>query len=146
MITITGAAYGKKKDETIGDGLRYSSAGNAFLNFKVAAYGGKDKDGDKKDKVYWNCVAFGDLAENIAASVEDGDSVIVHGHVESNNWTDNDGNKRYDTQVMVREAGLSLRWNTATAQTPNRSDGGGGGWAGTVPAPTANDTDDTVPF
>lgn len=118
QITITGAAYGRGKDEDIADGLRYSSSGTAFINFKVAAYGGKDKD-----KVYWTCVAFNELAEHIAASCANGTRLIVSGRIESNNWEGDDGKKRYDTQILVNEAGIDLRYGTASSHAPTRSEG-----------------------
>ena len=144
QITLTGSIYGRGKDEDVSEGLRYASSGKAFLNFKVAAYGGKDKDGGAKDKVYWTCVAFGDLAEHIAESCSNGDSVIVQGRVESNNWTTDDGTKRYDTQIVVFECGLSLRWDGATSHRADRDDKP----AGAGPKPQAREqwNPDEAPF
>ncbi len=111
-ITFDGAIYPIKKGAETLD-LAFGASGKAYLNFTVATYGGKDRDGGNKDKLYHRCVAFGDLAENIAESCKAGDEVIVVGSLESNNWTPDDGGeKRYGTQIMVDMLGISLRWDT----------------------------------
>jgi single-strand DNA-binding protein len=135
VITLSGSVYGRGKDEDVSEALRYSASGTAYVNFRLAAYGGKEKD-----KVYWTCVAFGELAEHIAASCTNGSRLLISGRVESNNWEDKDGNKRYDTQVIVNDAGVDLRFGPAQSfdtrdATPSEPKGG---W-GNVAKPKARD-------
>ena len=111
-IVFDGAIYPAKKGAEHLD-LAFGASGKAYINFTVATYGGKERDGANKDKLYHRCVAFGDLAEHIAESCKSGDEVIVVGALESNNWTPDDGEKKYGTQVMVDMLGISLRWDTA---------------------------------
>jgi single-strand DNA-binding protein len=120
-ILITGSIWPKGKDVEELE-LRFSQKGTAILNFQIGSYGGKDQDGNTKDKVYWTCVAFGDLAENIAESCLPGDNLVVSGSVESDNWEPEDGDKKYRNQIVVREAGLNLRWTTGTPLRTERTD------------------------
>ena len=112
-IVFDGAIYPGKKGATEFD-LNFGASGKAYMNFTVSTWGGKERDGGKKDKLYHRCVAFGDLAENIAESCKSGDEVIIVGSMESNNYTpDGSDEKRYGTQILVDMVGISLRWDTA---------------------------------
>lgn len=133
-ITVAGSVYGRGRDEEVSEALRYSASGTAFINFRLAAYGGKDKD-----KVYWTCVAFNELAEHIAASCTNGTRLVVNGRVESNNWEGDDGVKRYDTQILVNEAGLDLRFGVGQMfDTDDTTPKAKGGW-GNAAKPVARD-------
>ncbi len=117
-IAAAGNIYPRGKDEHLD--LRFSAGGMAFINFNLSCWSHK-KD-DENYYISYTCVAFGDLAENIAESCEPKDTIVVMGRMQSNNWEDDEGNKRYDTQLVVDEVGVSLRWAPATPVRIERSD------------------------
>jgi single-strand DNA-binding protein len=88
--------------------LRYSQSGMALVEFSVADTYGKD---DKKKTTWHNVVAFGSLAENFAASAAKGNSVIVSGRYEVEEYTKKDGTKGKSVKVVADEIGMSLRWD-----------------------------------
>lgn len=100
-ITITGK-LGQDPE------LRFTQAGKAVAEFSVADTYGKD---DKKKTTWHNCVAFGQLAENICASVHKGSTVIVSGRYEQDEYTKKDGTKGKVVRLLVDECGPSLRWD-----------------------------------
>lgn len=59
--------------------------------------------GDKKRTDYFNIVAFGKTAELFEKYVTKGMALCLRCHAQNNNWTDKDGNKRYDIQFIVDE-------------------------------------------
>lgn len=87
--------------------LRYSAAGTPVCKFSIADTTGKD---DTKKTTFHDCVAFKEQAENIAASVRKGQRVIVIGRVEKENYEAKDGTKKTRVEILVDEAGVSLRW------------------------------------
>lgn len=65
-------------------------------------YAGKDEDGSAREVVttLW-FTAFGPLGETLARSARKGDQLIVEARVRSNNWTDKEGDKKYDHSFIV---------------------------------------------
>ena len=65
-------------------------------------YAGKDEHGDAREAVtsVW-FTAFDTLGEAIAKNSRKGDQLIVRAHVRSNNWTDKDGEKKYEHSFIV---------------------------------------------
>jgi single-strand DNA-binding protein len=88
--------------------LRFTQSGMAIIEFSVGDTYGKD---DKKKTTWHNVVAFGRLAENFAASAAKGNSVIVSGRYEVEEYTKKDGTKGKSVKVVADEIGMSLRWD-----------------------------------
>jgi single-strand DNA-binding protein len=65
-------------------------------------YAGKDEHGDAREAVtsVW-FTAFDTLGEAIAKNSRKGDQLIVRAHMRSNNWTDKDGEKKYEHSFIV---------------------------------------------
>jgi single-strand DNA-binding protein len=66
-------------------------------------YAGKDEHGNAREAVtsLW-FVAFESLGEAIAKNARKGDQLILQAQVRSNNWTDKDGEKRYDYSFVIQ--------------------------------------------
>ena len=65
-------------------------------------YAGKSEDGQIREavtSVYF--VAFGALGEVIAQNARKGDQLILQAHIRANNWTDKEGERRYDYSFVV---------------------------------------------
>ena len=119
-IAAAGKIFPRGKEEHLD--LRYSAGGTAFINFNLSCWSHKNKDTDENEYISYTCVAFGDLAENIAESLSPKDTIVVMGRLQSNNWEDDDGKKRYDQQLIVDEVGASLRWNNVRVIQAERTD------------------------
>lgn len=104
--------------------LRFTSGGRASCNFAVAvSKRWKDSDDKWQEKTsFIDCVAWGDLAENIASSAPKGSRMIVTGTFEQHEWSDDDGNKRSKLQVNVDDCGPSVRFATVQVERNARKD------------------------
>jgi single-strand DNA-binding protein len=66
-------------------------------------YAGTDEQGDARETTtsLW-FVAFERLGETIAKNARKGDQLILQAQVRSNNWTDKEGEKKYDYSFVVQ--------------------------------------------
>ena len=105
--------------------LRYSAAGKPVTRFSVVTSRRvKDQqtgDWSDADTSFWDCVAFGQLAENVAESLEKGTAVIVTGRAAQEEWTTKEGEKRRSMKVVADEVAPSLRWATAKISRVDRT-------------------------
>lgn len=96
--------------------LKFSAAGKAVARFcVVTSRRVKDRKTDEwsdADTTFWECVAFGDLAANLADSLEKGTAVIVAGHASQEEW-EKDGQKRRSMKVVAEDVAPSLRFVSA---------------------------------
>ena len=83
--------------------LKATTSGVSVLSFTVAVNRRYQKDGESQTD-FINCQAWRQTAEFIAKFFRKGSSISVVGSVQTRNWTDNEGNKRYATEIMVDEA------------------------------------------
>lgn len=87
--------------------LKYTNSQLEVAEFTVADNYGKD---EKKKTTWHNVVVFGKLALNIASTFTKGDSVIISGRLEQEEYTKKDGSKGKSIRVIADEVGYSLRW------------------------------------
>jgi len=88
--------------------LRFTQSQLAIAEISVACTSGKD---DKKKTTWFDVKCFGKLAENVAASIAKGDTVLVQGRLETDEYTKKDGTKGKFTSLVADEVGVSCRWN-----------------------------------
>ena len=84
--------------------IRFSGDGSAIANFSIATNETwKNKEGNQQEKTDWhNIVVFGASAERyIQPYVKKGTLVSVEGKLQTRDWEDKDGNKRYTTEVIA---------------------------------------------
>jgi single-strand DNA-binding protein len=122
--------------------LRFTPSGMAVAEFSVADTYGKD---DKKKTTWHNCVAFGQLAENICGSLRKGYTVIVTGRYEQDEYTKKDGTKGKTVKVIVEECGPSLRWDIYVKDQSEKVMAEVGKVGRSMPAPSPFE-DDEQPF
>lgn len=77
--------------------LRATASGVSVVNFTLAC----DRDFKRDETDFFLCSAWRNTAEFIKSYFRKGDLIAVHGHLENNNFTDKDGNKRTTTQIVV---------------------------------------------
>ncbi|MEV0246880.1 single-stranded DNA-binding protein [Nocardia sp. NPDC050712] len=88
---------------------------SAFIAFTVAQNTRVFRNGEWRDgnTVFMRCTAFGELAANMAATLDRGDRVIVYGRMQQREYTDREDVRRTSTEVIADEIGPSLRYATA---------------------------------
>jgi len=62
------------------------------------------KDGQKQEQTEWHrIVAFGRLAEICGQYLSKGSRVYIEGRIQTRQWEDQSGNKRYTTEIVAKE-------------------------------------------
>jgi single-strand DNA-binding protein len=131
--------------------LRYTPGGAAVVNFSIATNEKwKDKEGNPQERTEWhNIVLWGRLAEIANDYLRKGSPVYIEGRLQTRNWEDRDGNKRYTTEIV----GMQM-------QMLGRAEGAGSGGRGAEPDTNemegagpafdekkgGDDVDDDLPF
>lgn len=109
--------------------IMFGKSGNAFLPFSIACSNShKDANGQwvDDDPDYFDIIVFGDLAENLAATMTKGTAVIVSGRPRQRKWEDKETKKtRYATEFVADNVGISLRWATAVVTKVSRAGAAG---------------------
>ena len=84
--------------------LRYTNNGTAVANFRIATNDQwTDKNGEKQERAEWhNIVAWSKLGEICGKYLKKGRSVYVEGRLQTRQWEDQSGNKRYTTEVVAQ--------------------------------------------
>ena len=77
----------------------------AVCRFAVAVdrpYSSRRTEGDATAD-FINCVCFGKRGENIGQYFHKGNRIAITGRLQVSNWQDNNGQKRYSTDVIVED-------------------------------------------
>ncbi len=141
--------------------LRFTPTGRPVASFTIAntpRYPDKGT-GQWKDAETWfvRCSAWGDLGENVAASLTRGAAVVATGRLSARTWETKEGDKRATVEMTVDDIGPSLRRNVAKVTKVTREHGPAAERPAdparvpaTAPAGTVNGTDpwasDEPPF
>ena len=95
--------------------VKTTENGKKLVRFSIATnetY--RNSKGEKVMETQWhNVIAWGKVAEIAEKYLVKGSEVAIEGKLMNNNYTDKDGNKKYNTEVQVHE--LLLLGNKATA-------------------------------
>ncbi len=125
--------------------LRYTPGGAAVLNFSMATTETwKDKaTNEKKEQTEWHKVVYwGRPAEAIKDFLVKGKQIYLEGRLQTRQWEDKEGQKRYTTEVkadkVVLLGGPGGRGGGGQSASPGGSTAGGG--------ETPALTDDDIPF
>lgn len=104
--------------------IKYSAAGKPVTRFTVVTSrrfkNPQTDEWEDRDVTFWDCVTFGQLAENTAESLEKGTAVIVQGSAAQEEWTTREGEKRRSMKVTVDDLAVSLRRYSAKVQRAER--------------------------
>ena len=81
--------------------LRYTPAGAAVATINMATTEvWNDKAGQRQEKTEWHrVVLWGKSAESLAEYLVKGKQIYVEGRLQTRQWDDKDGNKRYTTEI-----------------------------------------------
>lgn len=104
--------------------IRFTTGGRATCGFGLAVNRRYQQNGEWKEQVsFFNITAWGDLGENVAASIAKGDRVTVHGRLEQQTW-EKDGEKKSAVEVVADEVGASLRFARCKIERVERETAG----------------------
>jgi single-strand DNA-binding protein len=143
--------------------------GGEVVNMRVAtSESWKDRDGNRQERTEWhNVVIFNENLGRVAKSyLKKGSKVYLEGQIQTRKWTDQTGNDRYTTEVVLQKFRGELVLLDSRESSGGSFGGGGGGSFGDDdfggggsalgggskpqqrPQPAAFDTDldDDVPF
>ncbi len=82
--------------------VRYSGSGTAVTNFNMATTRRYKKDNEKVEETEWHrIVAFGRTAEVCGEYLQKGRQIYVEGRLQTREWEDKEGNRRWTTEVIV---------------------------------------------
>lgn len=97
--------------------VRHLDSGKSVATFSLATsevY--KNKDGEKVENTQWhNIVAWTPFAEIIEKFTKKGQQIYLEGKLTTRSWDDQNDQKRYTTEVVVRDLTL-----LANGTNPNR--------------------------
>jgi len=84
--------------------VRYTSGGGAVANFSMATNDAwLDKSGQKQERTEWHrIVVWGKTAELCAQYLSKGRQAYIEGRMQTREWTDKEGQKRYTTEVVAQ--------------------------------------------
>lgn len=123
--------------------LRKTQSGQSVTTFSIATNRSfTNKAGEKKEEAdYHNIVAWGKLAELCEQYLKKGCKVYVDGRMQTREWTDQAGIKRFRTEIISDN--IIFLTSKGKPSTENNADMGGYGSGTYQPAPNAV-TDDEI--
>ena len=109
-----------------------------------------DKNGQRQEKTEWHrIVVWGKLAEICGKHLTKGRQVYVEGRLQTRQWDDKQGQKRYTTEIVattVQFLGAQGEQRTgSTSQSSQSSQGGGETFQDFGPEPSF-DSSEEIPF
>ena len=127
--------------------LRSTAGGAAVSTLNLATTEvWNDKQGQKQEKTEWHrIVLWGKQAESLQEYLVKGKQIYVEGRLQTRQWDDKDGNKRYTTEIKADRITL-LGGGGGRSGAMDRGDSGD--YAARPPdeSPMAPITDDDIPF
>jgi single-strand DNA-binding protein len=85
--------------------MRYIPSGKPVTSFSVATTRNwTNSDGERREETEWfNVVAWGNLAEICRQHIRKGQQVYVEGRLQTRSWQDQEGKKRFRTELVANE-------------------------------------------
>ena len=123
--------------------MRYTAGGDADANLSIATSESwnDNQTGEKKEKTEWHRVVFfRRIAEVCGEYLKKGSSVYIEGSLRTRDWEDDQGNKRYTTEIIGREMQMlgGRRSEDNMDQSPQMNS--------SSPQPEEGLIDDEIPF
>ena len=135
--------------------VKYTPSGTAVANVNLATNESwTDKQGTKQERVEWHRLTFWSKpAEIVGQYLRKGSRIYAEGRLQTRQWDDQQGQKRYTTEIVVSDmqmldgAGDGQAGGGSSGGGGGSASGGGGGQGGSPPpfgGPDPNDDD--LPF
>lgn len=84
--------------------LKQTPSGVSVVNFTVAVNRRFNKEGEESVADFFTVTAWRQTAEFICKYFRKASSICIVGHLQSKNWTDQEGNKHYSVEIEAEEA------------------------------------------
>ena len=135
--------------------VRQTQDGRPVVNMSVAtSESWKDRQtGERRERTEWHrVVIFSEgLADVAQRYLRKGSKVYLEGQLQTRKWTDQSGQEKYTTEVVLSGFRGTLTMLDSRGDGGGRGDYGGGEPAGAPPAardsgPSSSDLDDDIPF
>ncbi len=138
--------------------MRYTPSGQAVTQFTVAVnrrWKGQNEDWQEETE-WFRVVVWAERAERVAERLRKGNKVYVEGRIQTRQWEDQTGQKRYTTELVAnqvtslerreREEGDFPSSDEARSSRPNAPASGSPDSGQQRPAPAGGDDYDDLPF
>ena len=104
--------------------VRYTQGGTPVANFRMATTTiWNDDQGERKSRTAWHrIVVWGKQAEVAGEYLKKGSQVHIEGSLQTREWTDRDGNKRYTTEVRTQRLQLLGKPKGELSEEPPATD------------------------
>ncbi len=83
--------------------LRHTQSGHAVVSMRLATNENwTDREGERRERTEWHTVIrWGPRAEALARDAKKGAHLLIEGRLQTRNWEDRQGGKRYVTEVVA---------------------------------------------
>jgi single-strand DNA-binding protein len=128
--------------------LRYTPGGAAVATLNLATTEvWNDKGGQRQEKTEWHrIVLWGKQAESLQEYLTKGKQIYVEGRLQTRQWDDKDGNKRYTTEIKADRITLLGGGGGGRAASMDRGGAAAMSPTGGDEPPVEPITDDDIPF
>jgi len=128
--------------------IRTTQNGQKICNLSVAtSESWRDKSsGERREKTEWHRVVCFDerIADTCEKYLKKGSKIYVEGTLQTRKWTDNSGQEKYTTEVVIPKFnGVMTMLDARNGEQPQRDSAGGE--SGPAPQDDAN-LDDEIPW
>ncbi len=124
--------------------IRYTQSGQAVTTFSIATTRRwRDKDGANQEQTDWhNIVVWGRQAENANQYLKKGSPVFIEGRIQTRNYEDKDGQKRWITEIVAQ----SVQFLGRPGESGGSRESSGAPSHQDEPPPDISEDDDDLPF
>lgn len=90
--------------------IRSTQSGDKVANLNIAtSERWRDRDGNNQEKTEWHrVVIFGKVADIAERYLKKGSKVLIEGKLQTRKWTDQNGNDKYTTEIVVSGFGGNM--------------------------------------
>lgn len=113
--------------------LRRTNSGKPVASFTVAVDRDFAPDGQERETDFIDCVAWNGTAEFVEKYFKKGSMIIVKGRLQIRSWTDKDGNKRRNAEIIADNVYFGDSKKSQEGNTQNQN-----GFQGQVYQPQQN--------
>jgi len=93
--------------------LKFTNKGTALANFSIAV---NRKKGEEESVSYFDCTAWGTLAQGISDNLRKGQRVIITGNLNQDRYENKEGKTVSKVILTVEGAGADLRYASEDAK------------------------------